>query len=99
MTEAFSVSHDDLVILARIASNARVARHSIDERDARIAEAITDDGLELAAVARAAGLTPAEVAAIVFAQESDPSPLTRLRRSARQRRAAADAGAIAGGGA
>ena len=38
-------------------------------------------------MARAAALTPAEVAAIVFAQESDPSPYTKLRRSVRARSA------------
>ncbi len=54
---------------------------------------MTEDGLEVAVVAKAADLTPAEVAAIVFAQESNPSPLTHLRRSVRARRAAAPAGA------
>ena len=87
MTAPFSVSPEDLVALARVASKAQVARDSIEDRDARIAEAVTDDGIEVAAVARAAGLTPAEVAAIVFAQESNPSPFTQLRRSVRARSA------------
>jgi hypothetical protein len=81
MTEPFTVSPDDLVVLARVASKAKVARDSIADRDARIAEAVEDDGIEVAAVARAADLTPAEVAAIVFAQQANPSPFTRLRRS------------------
>ncbi len=85
MTQSFSVSTEDLVVLARIASKAQVARDSIADRDARIAEAVTDEGIEVAAVARAAALTPAEVAAIVFAQESNPSPYTKLRRSVRAR--------------
>ena len=85
MTEPFSVSPEDLVVLARVASKAQVARDSLEDRDARIAEAVTDEGIEVAAVARAAGLTPAEVAAIVFAQESNPSPFTQLRRSVRTR--------------
>ena len=93
MSESFSVSPDDLVVLARIASKAKVARDSLDDRDARIAEAVKDEGLEVAIVARAAELTPAEVAAIVFAQESNPSPFTQLRRSARNRRAAVAPGA------
>ena len=39
-------------ILARVASKAKVARDSIDDRDARIAEAVIDDGLEVAVVAQ-----------------------------------------------
>ncbi len=93
MTDAFTVSSDELVILARVASKAKLARDAIDDRDALVAEAVTEDGLEVAVVAKAADLTPAEVAAIVFAQESNPSPLTHLRRSVRARRAAAPAGA------
>ena len=83
----FSVTADDLVILAQRRQRAKMARDVIGERDARIAEAVTDDGLEVAAVAKAAELTPAEVAAIIFAQESNPSPMRRLRRSARARSA------------
>jgi hypothetical protein len=94
MSEPFTVSQDDLVVLARVASTAKVARDTLDDRDARIAEAITDHGLEVAVVARAAALTPAEVAVIVFAQESNPSPLTKLRRSVR----AATAGAAPSAG-
>lgn len=77
----FSVTADDLVILAHVASRAKLARDVIGERDARIAEAVTDDGLEVAAVAKAADLTPAEVAAIIFVQESNLTPMRRLRRS------------------
>ncbi len=80
---AFTVSPEDLVVLARVASKAKVARDSIADRDEKIAEAVTDHGIEVAVVAAAAGLTPAEVAEIVFAQESHPSPFTRLRRAAR----------------
>jgi hypothetical protein len=81
----FTVSPEDLVVLGRVASKAKLARDAMQDRDEKIAEAVTDEGVEVAAVAHAAGLTPAEVAAIVFAQESNPSPLTRLRRAARQR--------------
>ena len=38
----------------------------------------------MAAVAHAAGLTPAEVATIVFAQEANPSPFVQLRRATRR---------------
>jgi hypothetical protein len=84
-TGTLTVSQDDLVVLARVASKAKVARDSIQDRDEKIAEAVTDDGVEVTAVAYAAGLTPAEVAEIVFAQESNPSPFTQLRRSIRRR--------------
>jgi hypothetical protein len=90
MTEPFTVSPADLVVLARVASKAKVARDCIADRDAHIAEAVQDHGIEVAAVARAAELTPAEVAAIVFAQEANPSPFTRLRRTARSVSAAAE---------
>jgi hypothetical protein len=80
---SFTVSPEDLVVLARVASKAKVARDSIADRDEKIAEAVTDHHIEVAAVAAAAGLTAAEVAEIVFAQESNPSPYTRLRRSVR----------------
>ena len=49
--------------------------------------AVTDDGLDVAVVARAAGLTPAEVATIVFVQEANPSPFVQLRRNVRRRQA------------
>ena len=58
----------------------------MQDRDEAIAEAVTDEGIEVAAVARAAGLTPAEVATIVFVQEANPSPFVLLRP--RTRRAA-----------
>jgi hypothetical protein len=80
---SFTVSPEDLVVLARVASKAKVAQDSIADRDEKIATAVTDHGIEVAAVATAAGLTLAEVAEIVFAQEANPSPFTRLRRAAR----------------
>jgi hypothetical protein len=81
--DSFTVSPDDLVVLARVASKAKVARDSLDDRDDKIAEAVTGHRIEVAAVAHAAGLSPAEVAEIVFTQESKPSPFTGLRRAAR----------------
>ena len=83
----FAVSPTDLVALARVASKAKLVRDLVQGRDEAIAEAVTDEGIEVAAVAHASGLTPAEVATIVFTQEANPSPFVQLRRSTRRRQA------------
>jgi hypothetical protein len=83
--DTFAVSPDDLVALGRVASKAKLVRDALQGRDEAIAVAVTDDGIDLAAVAHAVGLTPAEVATIVFVQEANPSPFTRLRRKVRRR--------------
>jgi hypothetical protein len=85
--DTFAVSPDDLVALGRVASKAKLVRDALQGRDEAIAVAVTDDGIDVAAVAHAAGLTPAEVATVVFVQESNPSPFVQLRRNARRRQA------------
>ncbi len=83
----FAVSPDDLVALGRVASKAKLVRDALQGRDEAIAVAVTDEGIDVAAVARAAGLTPAEAATIVFVQEANPSPFVQLRRNVRRRHA------------
>ena len=85
--DTFAVSPDDLVALGRVASKAKLVRDALQGRDEAIAVAVTDDGIDVAAVAHAAGLTPAEVATVVFVQEANPSPFVQLRRNARRRQA------------
>jgi hypothetical protein len=83
--DTIAVSPTDLVALGRVATKAQLARDALHGRDEAIAEAVTDEGIDVAAVAHAVGLTPAEVATIVFVQEANPSPFTRLRRKVRRR--------------
>jgi hypothetical protein len=80
----FAVSPDDLVALGRVANKAKLVRDALQGRDEAIAVAVTDEGIDPAAVAHAAGLTPAEVATVVFVQEANPSPFVQLRRSVRR---------------
>ena len=81
------MSPTDLVALGRVASKAKLMRDATQGRDEAIAEAVTDEGIDVAAVAHAAGLTLAEVATIVFVQEANPSPFVQLRRNVRRRQA------------
>ena len=83
----FAVSPGDLVALGRVASKAKLVRDAVQGRDEAIAVAVTDEGIDVAAVAHASGLTPAEVATVVFVQEANPSPFVLLRRNARRRQA------------
>ena len=85
--DTFEVSPNDLVTLARVASKAKLSRDARRERDETIAEAVVDDGVDPAVVARAAGLEPGEIAVIVYEQESNPSAFAQLRRSGRGRQA------------
>jgi hypothetical protein len=83
--DTFPVTPTALVALGRVAAKAKLVRDAMQGRDEAIAEAVTDEGVDVAAVAHAAGLTPAEVATIVFVQESNPSPFVQLRRNVRRR--------------
>jgi hypothetical protein len=83
-SDTFAVSPTDLVALGRVASKAKLARDTLQGRDEAIAEAVTDEGIDVAAVAHAAGMTPAEIATIVFTQEANPSSFVQLRRATRR---------------
>ena len=86
-SDTFEVSPDDLVTLARVASKAKLSRDAMRDRNEMITEAVVDDGVDPGVVARAAGLDPGEIAAIVFEQESNPSAFAQMRRTGRSRQA------------